>query len=177
MSATVCVEKKKICLLGTFAVGKTSLVQRFVHDRFGEKYLTTIGVDISQKRMPPVQRAGRLTQYHFIIWDIAGMDRFDGVVRNYYRGAAGALAVADLTRLDTAASLETICRNFHAVCPEAHLVFIGNKVDLFRANTRLPRELRDISAAFGGRCLATSAKTGRGVTEAFQMLAQAFGGS
>ncbi len=175
MSATVRVEKKKICLLGTFAVGKTSLVQRFVHNRFGEKYLTTIGVDISQKRMPPMQSGGRLIQYHFLIWDIAGMDRFDSVVRNYYRGAAGALAVADLTRLDTAASLDIICRNFHSVCPKADLIFIGNKADISRTGTRIPMELQEISTAFGGRCLSTSAKNGQGVTEAFRALAQAFG--
>ena len=73
--------KKKICLLGAFAVGKTSLVERFVYDRFDEKYLTTIGEKISQKLLPPVQdtRSGQLCQHNVLIWDIAGLEKFDRV--------------------------------------------------------------------------------------------------
>ena len=82
--------KKKICLLGPFAVGKTCLVERFVYDRFDERYLTTIGVKISQKLLSPVEdpKSGQHIQYSFLVWDIAGMDKFDGVVENYYRGSA-----------------------------------------------------------------------------------------
>jgi small GTP-binding protein len=92
--------KRKICLLGPSAVGKTSIVERFVYSRFDDKYLTTLGVKVSQKLMPPLRRAGsgRYMQFTFLIWDIAGMEAFDATVKSYYRGAAGALAVADLTR-------------------------------------------------------------------------------
>ena len=95
--------KKKVCLLGSFAVGKTSLVERFVHNRFDEKYLTTIGVKISQKALPPIEskRDRQMIQHTFLIWDIAGLEKFDSVEMSYFRGAAGALVVADLTRPET----------------------------------------------------------------------------
>lgn len=173
MPGTVGVEKKKICLIGTIAVGKTSLVQRFVHNRFGDKYLTTIGVEVSQKLLPPVDAGnGRFVQYHLVIWDIAGMDRFDRVVKDYYRGASGALAVADLTRIHTTSALASICRNFRSICPAAEIVFIGNKADLFSQGSRIPNGLQKVAAAFDSRCLCTSAKTGEGVAAAFQMLAE-----
>ena len=97
--------KKKICLLGSFAVGKTSLIERFVYNRYDEKYLTTIGVKISQKVLAPIDdpQGGRMIQHTFLIWDIAGLEKFDKVVKNYFRGAAGALAVADLTRPESPA--------------------------------------------------------------------------
>ena len=81
--------KKKICLLGSFAVGKTSLIDRFVNNQFEEKYLTTIGVKISQKILPPVQdeQRQRNIQHTFLIWDIAGLEKFDHVTDNYLRGA------------------------------------------------------------------------------------------
>ena len=67
--------KKKICLLGSFAAGKTSLTARFVHDRFDEKYLITIGVKISEKTMPPLELTehGKFIQHTFLLWDIARM--------------------------------------------------------------------------------------------------------
>ena len=109
--------KKKICLLGSFAVGKTSLVERFVHDRFEDKYLTTVGVKISTKLMPPVESpgSGRFIQHTFLIWDIAGLEKFDRVALNYFRGGAGALAVADLTVPETIDRLHEFCEKFISV--------------------------------------------------------------
>jgi len=79
-------------------VGKTSLVERFVNDRFSEKYLTTVGLTVSQKMMPPVQQepSDKTVQHMFLIWDIAGLEKFDSMVLNYFRGASGALAVGDV---------------------------------------------------------------------------------
>lgn len=122
--------KKKICLLGAFAVGKTSLTDRFVYGRFEEKYLTSVGVKISQKLMPPVQApsGGRMVQHAFLIWDIAGLEKFDHVADNYFRGAAGALAVADLTRPETIDDLKRFATRFRFVNPEAKLILVGNKL-------------------------------------------------
>ena len=113
--------KKKVCLLGSFAVGKTSLSERFVYNRFDEKYLTTIGVKISQKILPPFQdpRSGQFIQHNFLIWDIAGLGKFGKVALNYFRGAAGALTVADLTRPETIGDLSEFCKKFRSVCPDS----------------------------------------------------------
>ncbi len=88
--------KKKVCMLGAFAVGKTSLVQRFVHSIFSEKYKTTLGVKIDKKSIDiddaPVE---------LILWDLAGEDEFMKVRNSYLRGSAGYLLVADGTRPET----------------------------------------------------------------------------
>ena len=166
--------KKKICLLGAFAVGKTSLTERFVYGRFEEKYLTTVGVKISQKMVPPLQvpGGGRTVQHAFLIWDIAGLEKFDHVTDNYFRGAAGALAVADLTRPETIEELKRFGTRFRSVNPEAKLVLIGNKLDLFDADrgtlARLERLAREHATGF----ILTSAKSGARVEEAFLELSR-----
>jgi len=77
--------------VGTFTVGKTSLVERFLHERFDEKYLTTVGISAGQKLMPPIQSRhnGRTVQYMFLTWDIAGLEKFDPMAINRFRGASG----------------------------------------------------------------------------------------
>lgn len=166
--------KKKICLLGVFAVGKTSLVERFVYNRFDEKYLTTLGVKVSQKILPPVDdtRTGQSRQHIFLIWDIAAMEKFDAVVKNYYRGAAGALVVADLTREETIGQLSPICEKFLAVNPAAQLLFIGNKTDLLLPESSTQKRLGETAATWNSDYLFTSAKTGQNVEAAFRKLSQ-----
>jgi small GTP-binding protein len=170
--------KRKICLLGSFAVGKTSLIERFVHNRFDEKYLTTMGVKISQKIIPPIQNPqnGLPTQYTFLIWDIAGAPEFDTANLNYYRGAAGALAVADLTRPDTLLQLQDICDKFRSVSPVAKLLILGNKLDIFQENEETVRVLQKTASGFSTEYLLTSAKTGERVENAFLTLAEKMGG-
>ncbi len=169
--------KKKICLLGAFAVGKTSTVERFVHSRFSEKYMTTLGVKVSQKTMPPMEIPGSaaVKQYRFLIWDIAGMEKFDKTVRNYYRGASGALAVADLTRPETIPELLRIVTSFRAVNPDADLVILGNKSDIFQGDEATLELMEKASETFGGEHLFVSAKTGDNVEAAFLMLAGKMG--
>ena len=169
--------KKKICLLGSFAVRKTSLVERFVHDRFEDKYLTTVGVKISSKRMPPVESPGiaRLVQHTFLIWDIAGLEKFDSVAMNYFRGAAGALAVADLTVPETIDRLHEFCEKFLSVNPRATLLILGNKVDLFQSDEIIISNLAKAARAFSSDYLLTSAKTGRHVEKAFGELSKKIG--
>ena len=165
--------KKKICLLGTFAVGKTSLVERYVYSRFDDRYLTTIGVKVSEKRLPPVKPAagGPAVQYTLLIWDIAGMEKFNPAVENYYRGASGALAVADLTRPETISRLDEICRHFLTVNPRARLQVVGNKQDIFEEHEQTLQQLHQSAARYSNATLLTSAKTGENVDQAFRMLA------
>ena len=166
--------KKKVCLLGSFAVGKTSLIERFVYNRFDEKYLTTIGVKISQKILPPVQdpRSGQSIQHTFLIWDIAGLKKFDNVALNYFRGAAGALAVADLTRPETVGDLYELCEKFRSVCPASLFVILGNKIDIFQQDGKTLLELKKAAVHYSTELLLTSAKTGQQVQDAFHILSQ-----
>jgi small GTP-binding protein len=169
--------KKKICLLGSFAVGKTSLVERFVHNRFDEKYLTTIGVKISQKVLPPIKDAqsGKMNQHTFLIWDIAGLDKFDSVAKNYLRGAAGALVVADLTRPETIGHISEVCDKLKSVSPDACVVVLGNKLDIFKEDQKTLSELKTSAANYSSDTILTSAKTGEQVEQAFVSLSQKIG--
>lgn len=120
--------KKKICLLGSFGVGKTSLVRRFVYNLFDDKYLSTIGVKVSQKLLPKNEESG--LQFNFLIWDLEGFEQSTAITNNYYTGAAAAIVVADLTRINT---IDTIPKNivpFKKVNPAAKLLIAGNKNDL-----------------------------------------------
>jgi len=166
--------KHKICLLGTFAVGKTSLVQRFVNDRFSDSYLTTIGVSVSQKLMPPVHDGptGNPVQHTLVIWDIAGLEKFDPVIMNYFRGASGALVVGDLTRPETVGDLATIVDTFVSVNPKAALVAIGNKLDLIKDRADAFSRFNQLAANIGSELVLTSAKTGERVEDAFNLLSR-----
>jgi len=166
--------KRKICLLGTFAVGKTSLAQRFVNDRFGDKYLTTVGISVSKKQMPPVrsQRTGETVQHTLLIWDIAGLEKFDTVAMNYFRGSSGALAVGDLTRPETVEGLETIIDKYLSVNPDTPLVIIGNKRDLINDRKAVASGYRRLAADLGSELILTSAKTGERVADAFHFLSR-----
>src|SRR5215475_14364808 len=88
--------QKKICLLGAFGVGKTSLVRRYVDTIFADSYLTTVGVKIDKK----VVSVGS-EQLALILWDVAGEDEVSAVRASYLRGAAGYLLVVDVTRAQT----------------------------------------------------------------------------
>ncbi len=168
------IEKHKICLLGSFGVGKTSLMERFVNDRFDEKYLSTVGISVSQKLMPPVQtRSGDgVRQFMFLIWDIAGLEKFNPMVMNYFRGATGALAVADLTRPETIENLGPIVDQFFSVNPDAALVAVANKSDATDSITDVPVELNQLASQYAAQTVLTSAKSGAGVEEAFITLSK-----
>ena len=166
--------KQKICLLGSFGVGKTSLMERFVNDRFDEKYLSTVGVSVSQKLMPPIpeKRGDKAVRFLFLIWDIAGLEKFDSTVINYFRGASGALAVADVTRPDTIGNLRPIIEKFASVNPQSALVTVGNKIDLLEEPRTTPVGLKQLAVRYSAETVLTSAKTGTGVEEAFVTLSK-----
>lgn len=158
--------QKKICLLGDFAVGKTSLIRRFVEDRFDDRYLSTIGVKISRK---PVE----LDDFtlNLLIWDLAGGDDFSKAGASYLRGATAAIIVCDLTRADTLASYAYYAGQMRALNADAALLFVGNKADLVNKRAIAPDELLALAESLNGRYLDTSAKTGHQVETTFHTLA------
>lgn len=159
--------QKKVCLLGDFAVGKTSLIRRFVEDRFDDKYLSTIGVKISRKSLT---REDYLL--NLLVWDLAGGDDFSKAGSSYLRGAAGALIVCDLSRKETLAPLEYYAQQLRALQETAVLIFIGNKADLVEEQEISPDDLAEIAHTFAAQFLLTSALVGSNVEESFNLLAQ-----
>jgi small GTP-binding protein len=162
--------RKKICLLGAFSVGKTSLIRRFVDDRFDDRYLSTIGAKVS-RTIVALDAAERATM-DLLIWDLAGSEPFDGLMRSYYAGAAGAILVCDLTRPETADPLAHYAQQFWSVNPQAPLALLGNKADLAEPGMLSEADLAILAASLSAPALRTSAKTGMNVQEAFRLLAQ-----
>ena len=162
------VHQAKVCLLGDFAVGKTSLVRWFIEGRFDDRYLSTIGVKISRKS---IERCSHVLS--LILWDLAGGGSFTRYQPSYLRGASAGLIVCDLTRRDTLDSLPRYAEALREVNPQAAAVFIANKVDLVDQREISAEALEDQANALGGVPFLTSAKTGEGVEQAFIALAQA----
>jgi len=156
--------QKKICMVGAFAVGKTSLVARFVESIFSEKYHTTVGVKISKKALHVGDQ-----EWHLILWDLAGEDEFLQIRTSYLRGSAGYLLVVDGTRratLDTAVSIQQ--RIVDAV-GDIPFVVLFNKSDLTNEWEIANDAFEELSHK-GWPWLKASAKTGAGVDEAFLTL-------
>lgn len=158
--------RKKICMLGTFAVGKTSLVSRFVHGHFSEKYLTTIGVKIDKKAL---ECDGQ--RIDLILWDLNGEDRFQKFSTSYLRGSDGYLLVADGTRRASLEAALTLHERARAILGEVPFVLLLNKADLVD-EWELEEEDWSLLQARGWTILRTSAKTGTRVDEAFEVLAR-----
>ena len=160
--------QKKICMLGDFAVGKTSLVMRFVEGRFDERYLSTIGVKVSRRTVelanyPPI---------HLLVWDLAGSEEFTGVQTSYLQGASGALLVCDLTRKGTLVGIETYAQRLRQVNTKVALILAGNKVDLLDSREIEDSQLAEMADRLKAQWFVTSAKSGNGVAQAFERLAQ-----
>lgn len=161
---------KKVCLLGDFAVGKTSLVRRFVYDRFEDRYLSTIGVKVSRKPMV-LSHQDHLIDLGIILWDIAGTREFDQMRASYLRGASGVVLVCDLTRPETFHHLPSYCDDIHAVCPAAQLILAANKTDLGDQIRLSPSEIEMYAAGLQIHYFLTSAKSGDQVEILFRELA------
>ena len=159
--------QKKICMLGDFSVGKTSLVKRFVSGIYDDAYLSTIGVTLSRK---PISLSDSVA-VNLIIWDLAGGDEFTGIQANYLIGAAGALLVCDLTRPSTLQTAEKYAEVILTINPNAQLILLGNKADLVQESILTTQDLDTVAQNLSIPFHITSAKTGRHVDLAFEQLA------
>ena len=160
---------KKICLLGDFAVGKTSLVRRFVHNRFDDQYISTIGVKVSRKTvMAPAN--GEVAELTMMLWDLAGSQEFSTVTTSYLRGAAGAILVCDLTRADTLPNLQRYADDIWKVCGPVQLMVAANKIDIPEQHLLTADQVAAVARTLDAPHFFTSAKVGNEVDEMFRLL-------
>jgi len=159
--------QKKVCMLGAFAVGKTSLVRRYVDSIFSEKYTTTIGVKIDKKIVELGEQ-----ELSLLLWDVYGEDSHQKVLPAYLRGMAGYLLVVDPTRPNTFKSALSLNRLVNDTLGPKPFILVMNKSDLkeeWECDEKEVQELVNVAIAV----METSAKTDSGVNEMFEALASA----
>jgi small GTP-binding protein len=159
--------QKKICMLGSFSVGKTSLVRRFVESIFSEAYQTSIGVKVDKK----VVRAND-EDVTLVLWDIHGEDVYQKIRMSYLRGMSGYLLVIDGTRRQTLDDALALNERVIQEAGKVPAILVFNKSDLAdKWEIDSTRESELIAA--GWNIVRTSAKTGDSVENVFSKLAAA----
>ncbi len=166
--------KVKVCLVGEAAVGKTSLIRRFVLDNFDDKYIQTLGTKVSKKEMsaPNLDPSGEM-KIDMTIWDIMGQKGFRELLKEaYFYGAKGILAVCDSTRKKTLEDLDDWIEGVYSVTGKIPIEFLANKVDLKDQVQVTEDDMVQAAKAYDSPFHFTSAKTGVNVELAFQSLAE-----
>ena len=163
--------QKKICMLGASAVGKTSLVARFVKSVFSEKYHTTVGVKVDKK----VIAAGG-EEMTLLLWDLYGEDEFQKLQQSYLRGSAGYVLAVDGTRRETLDRAVVLQSRAEEIVGKVPFVLVINKSDLVDKWEVDDAALAEL-AQRGWPAFKTSAKTGEGVEEMFLALTRRMLGS
>jgi len=158
---------RKICMIGDFAVGKTSLVSRYVHSTFSEQYLTTVGVKVDSR----ILELASGDQVKLVLWDIAGSDVLSSVERTYLQGAAGYLLVSDMTRRDTFDTALGLQNQAEQIIGPKPFVMLMNKQDLAQEKDMDAEKVTALQHR-GWRLMPCSAKLDTGVAEAFAALGE-----
>lgn len=158
--------QKKICMIGDFAVGKTSLIRRFVFNQFDEKYLTTIGVHITRKEIELDKHTVQL-----MIWDLAGEDGFHKVSESYLAGSTAAIIVGDLSRPQTLDNMTKHVGTFQELQGDLPYVLAFNKEDLIRSDFNADKFAREYGLENSYPSFRTSSKSGNNVEAMFTRIA------
>lgn len=168
--------RKKICLLGDPAVGKTSLIRKYVFNEFSERYISTIGTEVTKRDIliDYQENSHNSTRYEvdFAIWDIIGQKEYRALISRFYKNANGALMVCDLTRQETLDNLKEWSLSLFGAIGKVPVIFVGNKYDLVEPNEFDADELLEISCRYGAPWITTSAKSGDNVEHAFIKLGE-----
>jgi len=163
--------QKKVCMLGAFAVGKTSLVARFVRSLFSEKYHTTVGVKVDKKIVAVGEE-----QVNLLLWDLYGEDDFQKLRTSYLRGSSGYVLAVDGTRRETLEKAVILQSRAREALGDVPFVLVLNKADLVDKWELEDSAIEELVGQ-GWSTFKTSAKTGGGVEESFLTLARRMAGS
>lgn len=168
--------KGKVCLIGEAAVGKTSLVRRYVENAFDDRYISTLGSKVSLKKiwLTSKKDPGRQLEVQLSIWDLIGERSYlETLHQEYLRGAQGIIAVCDVTRYSTFEALDEWITRAFKVSGDVPLALVVNKIDLKDQVMVLydENEPREKAQRFGGFATWASAKSGENVNPIFGRLA------
>ncbi|CAG0916450.1 unnamed protein product [Notodromas monacha] len=158
----------KVVLLGEGCVGKTSVIIRYVEERFDEKHVSTLQAAFKSKRL---NLNG--TRVNLSLWDTAGQERFHALGPIYYRDADGAVLLYDVTDEDSFTRVKNWVKELrtmlgHDIC----MCIVGNKVDLERSRVVAAEDAEQYAKSVGAKHYLTSAKLNKGIQELFSDLTQ-----
>ena len=151
-------------------MGKTSLVRRFVYDRFDDKYLSTIGVKVSRKTVQ-IPTTYRVVDVAMMLWDLAGSQEYEQLRASYLRGASGAVLVCDLTRPETLEHVQSLATELRGTSADLQIILAGNKVDLITEQRITPEQMEAAAGSLDVPYYLTSAKEGELVEALFRRMA------
>lgn len=155
----------KICLLGDGAVGKTSLVYRFIENRFSTDFKSTLGVNLLKRKVSLGD-----DNVSVQIWDLGGQEAYKKLRKLYLEGSQGGLVVFDVTNRKSFDNLDDWVSSFKQSQPNAPMVLIGNKIDLKDQCKVTEEEAKGYAAKNNMIYMNTSAKTGERVEDAFKAI-------
>lgn len=164
--------KLKVCLVGDSAVGKTSLIRKFVYDEFSDKYITTLGTKITKREMvvPNPNGDGDIA-VDMAIWDIMGQHGFRALLQEaYFFGVDGIIAVCDLTRPQSLEGVKDWLERTHEIAGDVPIVTVGNKNDLGDEKVVSEEDLKRVAEQCHAEYSLSSAKTGENVEGIFEGL-------
>jgi small GTP-binding protein len=158
----------KVIFLGEPAVGKTSLIKKYIDKNYEERYIPTIGVSITKKQ---VEYAGK--KFTIMFWDIAGQPQFYLLHKVYYNGANGVVLIFDLTRSHTLMNLKDWYKELLKYqLDKVPIIIVGNKSDL-KERAVLEPQMDHLAEQLGvTHTFMTSAKTGDNVDQIFKTMAE-----
>lgn len=160
---------KKVCVIGDFAVGKSSLIRRYVLNEFSSDYQATLGVNIYKFSDDVARPHGGTEALNLIIWDIEGGEPTGGKIETYLQGAAGAIVVGDITRQDPFKAMIGHATQFEKLRPGRPIVFAINKIDLLDGPPDAAQG-NSLAEQFGTQAVYTSAADGTAVPDLFRTL-------
>lgn len=165
--------KVKVCLLGDGAVGKTSLIRKFVYDEFDDKYIMTLGAKTSKKVVSlPSPKDRSPVDISLMISDVMGQTDVQSIHDAYLFGTKGAIIVCDFTRRSTLENIKNWMERLHKVCGEVPVVLVVNKYDLIFDAQFDFKALQSIADGYRSPAVVASAKTGENVEKVFHSLAE-----
>jgi len=162
--------KAKICLVGDNAVGKTSLIKRFVLDIFDDKYIATMGIKITKKNFLLIENEKK-TYVVFSIWDVMGQKEFKAIQRSAFSGSNGFIVVCDSTDKKTLKNIDHWASILAETAGRIPFVIMSNKSDLVDKSAYTDKNLEEMAMVYNSPFFKTSAKTGENVAKAFEQLA------
>jgi len=161
---------KKVVLLGDGGVGKTSLIARYVVNKFDDKYIATIGTKVSRKDIQVV-KPNLIINLRMMIWDILGQKEYSKIRSASLSGAQGLILVGDLSRMETIKSLEDFwLKEVQLIVGKIPTVVVGNKFDLSEKGSMSVSMVESMGSRLGHPTMLCSAKTGENVEALFQAL-------